>query len=331
MADSAISFRTPRGEVKIATDLVNDPQFGPVHLFRVVGGGSGPSGEVDVSDRAARLVGHVTVDNYAQFPGGAGGGSGMSLAEFQSTLPLPVAESAFPVDFAVNNFPANFGSVQSGVWSVGVNNFPASQAVTGPLTDTQLRAAAVPVSGPLTDTQLRAAAVPVSGTFWQATQPVSGTFWQATQPVSGPLTDTQLRASAVPVSGPLTDTQLRASAVPVSMSSGGAYTVTGVSNAAPAANAVQADTGALPAGTYDFIIVLCASDTVAVGKGMLVEHRNAANSATNAILGAVDAPNAVTIETRLTLALNERVRVIMTAVAGAASSRYTSSIHRRLG
>lgn len=31
--------------------------------------------------------------------------------------------------------------------------------------------------------------------------PVSGTFWQATQPVSGPLTDTQLRASAVPVSG----------------------------------------------------------------------------------------------------------------------------------
>ncbi len=37
---------------------------------------------------------------------------------------------------------------------------------------------------PLTDTQLRATAVPVSGTFWQATQPVSGTFWQATQPVS---------------------------------------------------------------------------------------------------------------------------------------------------
>jgi hypothetical protein len=109
----------------------------------------------------------------------------------------------------------------------------------------------------LTDTQLRASAVPVSGTFWQATQPVSaaslplpsgaaaehttaasphacrltdgssfydgrqiraltsadqitvanasiavtGTFWQATQPVSGPLTDAQLRASAVPVSG----------------------------------------------------------------------------------------------------------------------------------
>ena len=30
-----------------------------------------------------------------------------------------------------------------------------------------------PVSGPLTDAQLRALAVPVSGTFYQATQPVS--------------------------------------------------------------------------------------------------------------------------------------------------------------
>jgi len=38
----------------------------------------------------------------------------------------------------------------------------------------------------------------------------------AVQPVSGPVTDAQLRASAVPVSGPLTDTQLRASTVPVS-------------------------------------------------------------------------------------------------------------------
>ena len=53
--------------------------------------------------------------------------------------------------------------------SVSVSNFPADQlvhfttpvAVTGPLTDAQLRAAAVSVSGPLTDAQLRAAAVPV--------------------------------------------------------------------------------------------------------------------------------------------------------------------------
>lgn len=52
--------------------------------------------------------------------------------------------------------------------------------------------AAVAVTGPLTDTQLRTTPVPVSGTFYQATQPVSiaasvavtGTFFQATQPVS---------------------------------------------------------------------------------------------------------------------------------------------------
>jgi hypothetical protein len=36
----------------------------------------------------------------------------------------------------------------------------ASIAVTGPLTDAQLRATSVPVSGPITDSQLRAAAVP---------------------------------------------------------------------------------------------------------------------------------------------------------------------------
>lgn len=126
--------------------------------------------------------------------------------------------------------------------------FGGTVSVSGPLTDAQLRATAVPVSGTFWQ-----ATQPVSGTFWQATQPVSGTFWQATQPVSGPLTDTQLRATAVPVSGtfwqatqpisgtvtanagtgtfavsgtfwqatqpvsgPLTDAQLRATAVPVS-------------------------------------------------------------------------------------------------------------------
>jgi hypothetical protein len=77
-------------------------------------------------------------------------------------------------------------------------SFPGSMAVTGPLTDAELRASAVPVSGPLTDTQLRASAVPVSGPLTDAelraadvkvtldgeSVPVTGTFWQATQPVS---------------------------------------------------------------------------------------------------------------------------------------------------
>jgi hypothetical protein len=40
----------------------------------------------------------------------------------------------------------------------------------------------------------------VSVSNFPASQAVTGTFWQATQPVSGPLTDTQLRATAVSVS-----------------------------------------------------------------------------------------------------------------------------------
>ncbi len=83
------------------------------------------------------------------------------------------------------------------------------------------------VSGPLTDTQLRASAVPVSGTFFQATQPVSGTV-TATGPitnaelraasvaVAGPITNVELRASSVSVIGPMTNAELRASAVAVS-------------------------------------------------------------------------------------------------------------------
>lgn len=67
----------------------------------------------------------------------------------------------------------------------------------------------ITVDGPLTDTQLRATALAVSG-------PLTDTQLRATAvPVTGGLTDTQLRASALSVSGPLTDTQLRASAVPV--------------------------------------------------------------------------------------------------------------------
>lgn len=81
----------------------------------------------------------------------------------------------------------------------------------------------VPVLGPLTDAQLRATAVPVSGTITvnQGTSPWV-TSVSGSVAVTGPLTDAQLRATAVPVSGPLTDTQLRATPVPIS----GTVTVT---------------------------------------------------------------------------------------------------------
>jgi hypothetical protein len=118
--------------------------------------------------------------------------------------------------------PASLGQANmAGSLSVTVASNQSAVPVSGPLTDTQLRATSVPVSGtvtanagsgtfavsgPLTDTQLRATAVPVSGTV--TANAGTGTF-----AVSGPLTDTQLRATAVPVSGPLTAAQLTTAAL----------------------------------------------------------------------------------------------------------------------
>jgi len=77
-----------------------------------------------------------------------------SATDASSAAPLPVSiTGSIPVTIAsaieITNDAGNAIPVSG---TVGVNNFPATQAVTG--------------------------------TFWQATQPVSGTFWQATQPVS---------------------------------------------------------------------------------------------------------------------------------------------------
>lgn len=122
-----------------------------------------------------------------------------------------------------------------------INSIANSVTVTGPLTDSQLRASAIPISiasmpsTPVTGTFWQVTQ-PVSGTFWQTTQPVSGTFWQTTQPISaanlplpsGASTETTLALikaktdnidvalSTRAVTG-LTDTQLRASAVPISL------------------------------------------------------------------------------------------------------------------
>jgi len=303
-------------------------------------------------------------------------------------------------DVTINNTGgASAVNIQDGGNSITVDGtfWQAVQPVSGPLTDAELRASAVPVSatslplptgastaalqsdgnsslssidskltspltitGALTDAQLRASPVPVSGTVTAnigtisgisteatlsalnakvtavdtgavvvsssalptgaataalQTQPgvdigdvtvnnaagasavniqdggnsitVDGTFWQATQPVSGPLTDAELRASAVPVSvasiplptgaatsalqttgnaslssidskltaplsvtGPLTDTQLRNSPVPVSGTvTANIGTISGISTevtlAALNAKVTAVDTGAV--------------------------------------------------------------------------------------
>jgi len=122
-------------------------------------------------------------------------------------------------------------SAQTMVWDVATltwirwdGSVTTAAGPGGGLTDAELRAAPLEVEvvamsgGGLTDIELRATAVPMSlasvpshpvtnaGTFEvqvssAPTTAVTGTFWQATQPVSGPLTDTELRATDVPVSG----------------------------------------------------------------------------------------------------------------------------------
>jgi hypothetical protein len=105
-----------------------------------------------------------------------------------------------------------------------------------------------------------------------------------------------------------------------------AAAASGVSTA-PAANAVVADTGQLPAGDYLVEVELSAAGVLAAGKALLVQHRNAGNSADVNTLGGCPAATSRSIEVgRVTLALNERIRVVVGAVAFAASETAVASI-----
>lgn len=182
-----------------------------------------------------------------------------------------------------------------------------SVTATGPLTDTELRATAVPVSGPLTDTQLRATAVPVSGTV-TATGPLTDTELRATAvPVSGtvtatgPLTDTELRATAVPVSGPLTDTELRATAVPVS----GPLTDTQLrATAVPVSGTVALGSGSAVIGKTGYKLVKVTAnftrpaDITAYAVGDAVTNSTSAPTVFQLDLGALGAVNGQAIEIR---------------------------------
>lgn len=153
----------------------------------------------------------------------------------------------------------------TGAAAVNIQDGGNSLTVDGPVTNTELRATPVPVSGPLTDAQLRATAVPVSssslplptGAATEATlsslnSKVTAVNTGAVVIASGTTTVTQATgtnlhvvvdtAPTTAVTGPLTDTQLRATAVPVSgtvtVTPSGTQTVTGnktSNNAAPGA------------------------------------------------------------------------------------------------
>jgi hypothetical protein len=176
----------------------------------------------------------VTVDTNGDYV--SAGGGGLTDAQLRASA-VPVSGTFYPVTQPVSIAAAvgvtdNAGSltVDGTFWQatqpVSGTFWQVTQPVSGPLTDAQLRAAVVPVSD-------GAGSLTVDGTFWQATQPVSGTFWQAAQPVTDNassltvdapvatpvfvrLSDGAAAIATLPVSGPVTDTQLRATPVPVS-------------------------------------------------------------------------------------------------------------------
>ena len=142
----------------------------------------------------------------------------------------------------------------------------------------------LPVSGPLTDTQLRATPVPVSGTVT----------------ANGPLTDAQLRATAVPVDTELTTADLdtgagtdtRAVVGLVRAESGGALLV-GSANPLPVVVS-----SALPAGTNNIgdvdVLTLPANASVnlnqVAGTGLAVNTGNA-SAGTQRVVLATDQPS----------------------------------------
>jgi hypothetical protein len=119
----------------------------------------------EVRDNDGRLI-VVGPSGVAIGGGGGGGADPLSDGTPGGALPTKTLWIAGADGAVLRGLQADSSgrlrTVVEGTPAVSVSNFPASQAVTGPLTDAQLRAAAIPVSGPLTDTQLRASAVPVS-------------------------------------------------------------------------------------------------------------------------------------------------------------------------
>lgn len=80
-----------------------------------------------------------------------------------------------------------------------------------------------------------------------------------------------------------------------------------------------ADSGPLPAGTYFVEIAMGGSGVGAAGKHLQIEHRNAANAATLMAKGICPyGGSTLMVFERVVIALNERIRVVQSGVAGAA-------------
>ena len=93
------------------------------------------------------------------------------------------------------------------------------------------------------------------------------------------------------------------------------------------ANALLADTGAQPAGNYSVFIMVGGDNGVAFGADFRIQRRDAANAANiwsqELLIDSAGTPNFVTSMT-VTLATNERIRVITKAAASVGVSLQAS-------
>lgn len=259
----------------------NGTDFVPVPAIRI-------SDRSLVSDTSANGAFSAWVPGFTKFRvlGAAisSGSASVSIVASAGPNTLPVAlVSPLPVTGPLTDTQLRAAPVPVSAASLPLPTGAATEAtVAGILTDTQLRATPVPVSGPLTDTQLRATPVPVSGTV-----------------ATGGLTDAELRASPVPVTTDgLTDAELRAAPVPVSAAS--LPLPTGAATEATVAGLLT--NTQLRATPVDANTAQVAGNTVATGTGAATNATQRVATANDSYLadrtatGTIDAPDeAVTI------------------------------------
>jgi hypothetical protein len=218
--------------------------------------------------------------------GGVGGGgvaSSVSVSNFPATQPVSVATLPLPTGAATQTTLASVLAALQGTVAVSVSNLPGTQPISaatlplpsGAATQTTLASVlsalqgTVAVSGPLTDAQLRAAAVPVS----------VGNF-PASQAVTGPLTDAQLRALAVPVSaaalplptGAAQDSTLTSGSQKTKLVDSGGANVASVS----AAGALKVDGSAATQPVSIAATVAISAASLPLPSGAAQEHTTAA-------------------------------------------------------
>lgn len=144
----------------------------------------------DVTDRSARLLGHVTVDNASLAVTGT---------FWQATQPVSGTVTA--------NAGTNLNTSALALDATLTGGTQQAKITDGTNIATVKAASTLPAATDKAVVVTARDSIAVTGTFWQATQPVSGTFWQATQPVSGTVTanaGTNLNTSALALDATLT-------------------------------------------------------------------------------------------------------------------------------